>query len=103
MEDNREVRASLRVWLTAMLPRAEADRLAYHLGDLHGAFLSAARRIERLSELPTEGNSEELRYALAGLIGEFYEHMPGHLAGARADLEPWAERLFEDAELHGEP
>lgn len=99
---NVALRKALRGWLEPRLPAESAGRLAYHLGDLHEAFRSAAERIAALPALPADQESAELRSALSGLMGELYEHMPAHLEGARAELEPWVSRLYDDADARGD-
>lgn len=99
---NAELRKALRGWLASSLPKEQADRLAYYLGDLHDAFQAAATRIAAMPTLPTDQGSPALRSALSGLMGELYEHMPTHLEGARSDLKPWVSRLYDDADARGE-
>lgn len=99
---NAQVRKRLHEWLRTALPSGRGDELAYHLADLHTAFLNTARRLETLAETGATSPPAELRRLLSGLAGEIHEHIPAHLDGARLDLEPWIERLYEEAEARGE-
>ena len=99
---NSRVRKQLHQWLKTTLPPEEGDRLAYHLADLHAAFLNSARQLELIAELSANSPPAEIRRLLSGLAGELYDHIPTHLEGAREDLQPWITRLYEEAEESGD-
>lgn len=97
-----EVRTALHAVLSSKLPQESAKILAYHLSDLHGSFIAAARRIEELSRTSSSTTDPEIRRQLSGLMGELYEHMTQHLSAAHTELQPWIERLFDEADRRGE-
>jgi hypothetical protein len=97
-----QVRAGLHDALKRVLSSKEGDDLAYHLADLHGAFVGAAQRIQELSALSSAMPEVELRRLLSGLMGELYEHMPHHLEEAHKILQPWVDRLYDQADSRGD-
>lgn len=96
-----QVRTGLHDWLRSVLPE-QGDDLAYHLADLHEAFAATAQRLQVLSALSPHTPETELRSLLSGLMGELYEHMPHHLEEAHKVLQPWVERLYDEADTRGE-
>lgn len=99
-DDN--VRRELREALHERLPSEAAARLSYHLGDIRWACAEVDTCIAQLAALDQPDDPRELRTLLSRLIGQLYEHLPTHLAGARDDLECWTTRLFEEADRRGE-
>jgi hypothetical protein len=102
IEQRRESRESLLLWLRDQLPVEQADRLYYHLGDLREAF---AKVVKIIDDLPSSGNSksgEAFRKPLADLAGELQHHIPAHLAEVAPDLDAWRNQVYEEAERRGE-
>jgi hypothetical protein len=69
---------------------------------LQGAFVAAAQLIHDLSTFSSETPEPEMRRMLSGLMGELYEHMPHHLEEAKKLLQPWIERLYDQADARGD-
>ena len=96
------LRKALHERFRALLGSPSGDEVAYHLADLHGGLIHAARTIQEIGTLDTTDGDAPLRGKLAELGGELFEHIDPHLKGVRVALEELIADLYEQAERRGE-